>query len=239
MDRNGSEALHTALIENWGLAIVSGEIETDARMTIDQAAVKFGVSRTVVREAVRVLESIGLLSARRRVGITVQPPESWSWLDANVLRWRLAGPHRLEHLESLTELRIVLEPLAARLAATRATPEQCGELQSAVIGMSVNARSADTDAYLAADTRFHETLLAASGNPMLSSLRGVVIGVLEGRTRHALMPSVASSEALQLHSVAAAAIQGGDPDAAEEAVRAIVDESRHGIMKLATPDTTD
>ena len=69
----------------------------------------------------RVLESMGLVAARRRVGITVLPPARWNPFDPDIIRWRLAGPDRLRHLQSLSELRSAIEPLAARLAAAHAT----------------------------------------------------------------------------------------------------------------------
>ena len=137
------QQLHNSVVQRWGWDIVSGALPPGSRIVADDAAVQLGVSRTVVREAVRVLESMGLLTVRRRVGITVLPPESWNPFDLNIIRWRLAGPDRLRHLQSLSELRSAVEPLAARLAAEHATGEHCGALTAAVIGMSSTARSAN------------------------------------------------------------------------------------------------
>ncbi len=198
----------------------------------DDAATQLGVSRTVVREAVRVLESMGLITVRRRVGITVLPPADWNPFDPNVIRWRLAGPDRLFHLQSLSELRSAIEPLAARLAAEHATPEQCGALTAAVIGMSATARSANAASYLAHDSDFHRTMLLASGNPMLAGLAEVVVEVLAGRTRHSLMPSVAEPEAIHLHGVVASSIQARDGRAAEKAMVSIVAESATAITAI-------
>ena len=231
---SGTQPLHDALVERWGSDIISGRLAVGSRIATEQAAADLGVSRTVVREAVRVLESMGLVTSRRRVGITVQSSTSWAPFDPSVLRWQLAGPDRLSHLNSLSELRGAVEPLAARLAAERATPDQCGRLSAAVIGMTVTARAADRPEYLAHDTQFHQTLLEASGNPMLAGLQNVVVAVLTGRTTHALMPKVAEPEAIRLHGVAAAAIQAGDGVGAEAAVRAIVAESAEAVEQLAT-----
>ncbi len=192
------------------------------------------MSRSVVREAVRVLESMGLVAARRRVGITVLPPARWNPFDLDIIRWRLAGPDRLRHLQSLSELRSAIEPLAARLAATHASPEQCGALTSAVIGMSATSRSANAVAYLTHDSEFHRTLLEASGNPMLTGLADVVVEVLAGRTRHALMPSTADPEAIRLHGVVASCVQGGDGPGAELAMREIVAESASAVQAIHT-----
>ncbi len=132
------QQLHDSVVQRWGWDIVSGALPPGTRIIADDAATQLGVSRTVIREAVRVLDSMGLITVRRRVGITVLPPEKWNPFDLNIIRWRLAGPDRLRHLQSLSELRSAIEPLAARLAADNATPEQCGALTAAVIGMSVD-----------------------------------------------------------------------------------------------------
>ncbi|MET0863011.1 MAG: FadR/GntR family transcriptional regulator [Nakamurella sp.] len=226
------QQLHDSVVQRWGWDIVSGALPPGSRIVADEAASKLGVSRTVVREAVRVLDSMGLITVRRRVGITVLPPEHWNPFDPHIIRWRLAGPDRLQHLQSLSELRSAIEPLAARLAADHASPEQCGELTAAVIGMSATARSANAEAYLGYDSNFHRTLLLASGNPMLAGLADVVVEVLAGRTRHSLMPTVAEPRAIALHGEVASAVQSRDGAAAQEAMRAIVAESSTAIQAI-------
>src|SRR6476661_3203453 len=226
------QQLHNSVVQRWGWDIVSGALPPGSRIVAEDAALQLGVSRTVVREAVRVLESMGLLTVRRRVGITVLPPESWNPFDLNIIRWRLAGPDRLRHLQSLSELRSAVEPLATRLAAEHATGEDCGALTAAVIGMSSTARSANADSYLEHDSDFHRTLLLASGNPMLAGLADVVVEVLAGRTRHSLMPTVAEPEAIRLHGVVASCIQARDGYGAETAMREIVAESATAIIEM-------
>lgn len=230
--------LHDAIVERWGAEIGSGRRAPGSRIVMEQAVAEFAASRSAIREAVRVLESLGMVESRQRVGITVLPSSSWSPYDTRVLRWRLEGPDRLDLLQSLSELRGAVEPVAARLAATRATPEQCGALAAAVIGMSSTARAANAEEYLAHDIDFHTVLLQASGNVMLASLGSIVVAVLEGRTHHSLMPAVADAEALRLHSEVAAAVQGRDEAAAEKAMRAIVAESADAMveMRAATPE---
>ncbi|WP_111766552.1 FadR/GntR family transcriptional regulator [Nakamurella deserti] len=229
--------LHDTVIETLGSEIVTGVLPAGSVVGADELAARLGVSRTVVREATRVLESVNLIRVRRKVGITVLPADAWSPYDPNVIRWRLAGPDRYEHLNALSELRSAVEPLAARLAARQATPEQCGALTAAVIGMSATARAANSEDYLRHDADFHRTLLAASGNPMLHGLRDVVVAVLEGRTAHALMPRVAEPEAVRLHGVVAASIQAGDPEAAETAMLAIVRESSTAVETVRAMET--
>lgn len=228
----GFRQLHDTLLDRLGTDITAGVLPPGTRLVTDEMSEQYGVSRSVVREAVRVLETLGLLAARRRVGVTVLPEDCWNALDANVIRWQLAGPKRFETLAELSELRSVIEPTAARLAAERATPKQCGALTAAVIGMSETSRAADTEAYLGHDADFHRTMLEASGNLLLRGLAGIVVEVLEGRTRHSLMPHEANPEALHLHGVVAMAIQARDGTGAEQAMRAIVEESAAAVEEL-------
>ena len=131
---------------------------------------------------------------------------------------------------SLSELRSGIEPSAAALAARRATPEQCGEMTGAVMQMAVHGRSGDLEAYLAADTVFHQTLLAASGNEMLQSLGAVVAEVLAGRTHHHLMPAHPNPAAIRLHADVAQAVQAGDAESAEQAMREIIREAAQALL---------
>ena len=223
--------LHDSVLDALGEEIAGGALQPGTTLSTDDVVARFEVSRSVVREAVRVLESLGMLRVRRRVGITVQPESCWSVLDPNVIRWRVAGPGRLAQLTALAELRSGTEPLAARLAAERADAEQCGRLARAVAGMARHADDADGDDYLAHDIDFHTTLLAASGNPMLRTFAPIVAEVLAGRTRHDLMPRRADPTAIRLHGEVAQAVSLGDRDAAEQAMRRIIDESNRAVRE--------
>ncbi|MGE3288120.1 MAG: FadR/GntR family transcriptional regulator [Pseudonocardia sp.] len=221
---------HDALLDRLGALIAGGELAPGQVVRADELGTRYGVSRTVVREAVRVLEAMGLVTSRRRVGTIVAPRERWNVHDPRLIRWRLDGPGRDEQLRSLAELRSGIEPVAAGLAARRATPEQCGELMRAVMDMAVHGRAGDLGAYLEADVRFHATLLAASGNEMLAALSGTVAEVLSGRTRHDLMPARPEPLAIRLHGDVAEAVQAGDAAAAEAAMRAILAEASAAML---------
>lgn len=224
-------SLHHAVLDELGSQIVRGELPPGSTFSADDRAERRGVSRSVMREAVRVLESLGLVSSRRRAGTRVQPPERWNALDTRVVAWGLDGPDRRRQLHQLSQLRLGVEPQAARLAAAHATVEQREALTEAVGALSEQSRAANQAAYLAADIAFHRTLLAATGNRMLAQLSDLVAEVLAGRTRNALMPSEADSTAVQLHRAVAAAVAGGDGEAAEKAMRAIVEESDRAVQE--------
>ncbi|WP_248958419.1 FadR/GntR family transcriptional regulator [Sphaerisporangium perillae] len=217
--------LHGGVLDGLGLQITSGALPPGHVLRIEQLEDRFGVSRSVIREAIRVLESMGLVSSRRRVGVTVAPPAAWNLFDPRIIRWRLEGADRERQLWSLGDLRRGVEPLAAGLAARNATPEQCGVLTGAVMQMAVHGRSGDLEAYLQADIAFHRTLLQASGNEMLAALTGVVAEVLAGRTHHHLMPARPEPAAIRWHAEVAQAVQAGDAEAAERAMRDIVEEA--------------
>jgi DNA-binding FadR family transcriptional regulator len=227
--------LHERVLAQLGPALVSGEIAEGTVLTIDKIARQHGVSRTVARDVVKVLESLQIVTTRRRVGVTVSPRSAWNAFDPRLIRWRLAGPDRTRQLRTLSELRHGVEPVAAALAAANATPAQCGQLTEAVIGMSVTGRQGDLETYLQHDTRFHCTLLAASGNDMFAALASVVGEVLAGRTHHDLMPTHPETAAIRLHGDVAEAVASGDAARAEQAMRAILDEAQQA-MEAAFPD---
>jgi DNA-binding FadR family transcriptional regulator len=221
--------LHERVLAQLGPALVSRELAEGTVLTIDEIAHTHGVSRTVARDVVKVLESLQVVTTRRRVGVTVSPPSAWNAFDPRLIRWRLAGPDRGRQLRTLTELRRGVEPVAAALAALAATPAQCGKLTQAVIGMSVTGRQGDLEAYLQHDIAFHCTLLTASGNDMFVALASVVSEVLAGRTHHDLMPTVPEPAAVRLHGDVAEAVASGDAPRAERAMRSIVAESQEAI----------
>ncbi|MET8160641.1 FCD domain-containing protein [Sphaerisporangium sp. NPDC005289] len=225
-----NSGLHGSVLDGLGVQITSGALPAGHVLRIEQLEHRFGVSRSVVREAIRVLESMGLVSSRRRVGVTVAPRARWNLFDPRIIRWRLSGGDRDGQLRSLGELRRGVEPVAAALAARNATPEQCGLLTGAVMSMAVHGRSGDLESYLRADILFHRTLLEACGNEMLAALADVVAEVLAGRTHHHLMPAHPEPAAIRWHAEVAQAVQAGDAATAERFMRQIVEEATHAML---------
>lgn len=222
---------HANVLDAVGAAIVSGRVPVGGVLTLDGICADHGVSRSVAREATRVLESMGLVASRRRVGITVQPRRRWNPFDPRVIRWRLEGGEGAEQLLSFSELRRGIEPVAAALAAERADLTQCRVLAAAASDMAVHGRSGDLDAYLVADKMFHRTLLEASGNEMLRALEEVVSEVLTGRTHHGMMPAHPNPQAIALHDEVARAVRMRDAPAAERAMRAIIEEAATALRE--------
>ncbi|GGT75947.1 MULTISPECIES: FadR/GntR family transcriptional regulator [Streptomyces] len=216
-----AQGLHPHVLTALGLAITAGEYPPGSVLRTDELSQRFDVSRTVVREVVRVLESMHLVESRRRVGVIVLPTASWNVYDPQVIRWRLAGADRPRQLRSLTVLRSAVEPVAAGLAAAHATPEQCRELTEQALGMVATSRGRQLEAYLVHDIAFHRVVLNASGNEMFARLGDVVAEVLTGRTHHQVMFEDPDPAAVTLHVQVAEAVRERDAVRAEELTRQI------------------
>lgn len=212
-----ARSAHSDVLDQIGRRIANGDLVPATVMTLADLEAEYEASRTVIRETVRVLESIGMVQSRRRVGITVCPTEDWDWFDAHLIRWNLTGPKRKAQLETLMELRIAVEPTAARLAASRASRAQGEELvrlavEMESLGECLRGRSAE---YLADDMAFHTLLLDSSGNRMFNTLAKPVRETLRGRVELGLMPAKPIDASLRGHVYAAQAVLDRDPDAAE------------------------
>ena len=188
--------LHRRMLDSIGEAIASGRYAPGHRLTLEELQREHGVSRTVARDTMRVLETMNLVTSRRRVGIVVQDASQWNVYDPQLVRWRLASERRDEQYASLTELRIAAEPVAAAGAARRASGSQRTELLRLAVELARLGEVGDLEAFLAADIAFHRLILRSSGNEMFAALDGMVSEVLTSRTRQGLMPFHPREEAL-------------------------------------------
>ncbi|WP_345893444.1 FCD domain-containing protein [Cryobacterium sp. SO2] len=215
-------SLHTRVTEDVGRSIVDGAVPAGAVLLSDEIERRQGVSRSVIREAIRVLGSMGLVESVKRVGIRVLPAESWNVYDPTLIRWRLLGPGKGDQLRSLTELRSAVEPMAAELAARHADPSVSAELIEVAELMRVVGSSGDVSRFLELDIRFHRLVLQGSGNEMFAKLDEPIAAVLSGRTDLGLMPDHPHENTLQLHADVADAVAGGHPGQAREAMELIM-----------------
>jgi DNA-binding FadR family transcriptional regulator len=221
MNKKPATASHSRLVEELGRRVTGGHLPPGTVMTLAGLESEYGASRTVVREAVRVLETHGLVASRRRVGIVVRPRAEWDSLNASVIQWALDGPARRAKLLELTELRVAVEPVAARLAAERADDEQRVELvRLATVLHELGERGEGaSDDYLAADIAYHSLLLRASGNALFVQLASPIGEILRGRSVRGWTPAVPHEGTLEAHLATAQAIAGRDGDAAEASAR--------------------
>ncbi|TXN30898.1 FadR/GntR family transcriptional regulator [Lacisediminihabitans profunda] len=231
--------LHAQLLDKVGLAICAGDLRSGSVLRIEELEERYGVSRSVVREAIRVLASMGMVASRRRVGVQIRPATEWNLYDPQVIRWRLASPGRISQLRSLTELRTAIEPEAARLAAVRAPLANASELMGLAGKLWAAGQAGEEAAFLTLDIEFHRLVLASSGNEMFAKLNALVAEVLTGRTQYGLMPSHPHNEALQLHVNVASAIQRGNPADAHEAMLGIMQRASAEMSSIWESHSTD
>jgi DNA-binding FadR family transcriptional regulator len=206
------------VLETVGRAIVVGDLPEGHADTLDGLVERTGASRSIVREASRVLVSLGLLSAGRRVGLLVRPTSEWNVLDPRVIGWRLDSPRRQEQLDELRQLRAAVEPEAARLAADRRTGAEAEALTAA----AGTLETASIEGYLEADQRLHGLVLAASGNSLFVRLRSVVDAALADRALHERPRVPPEPHDMRLHVDMVAAIVSRDGETAARLMREIV-----------------
>lgn len=216
-----AQASHALIVDALGRRIAGGTLAEGERVTVAQLEEEFAASRTVVREAVRVLEAHGLVVSRRRVGVTVAPRAHWRNLDGAVIAWTLDGPRRHDMLVELTALRAAVEPAAANAAARCAgDQDRAGLVRLATRLSELGARGAgDSDDYLDVDIAYHRLLLRAGGNALFAQLAEPVTEVLRGRAALGLTPGIPHVGTLEAHLATAQAIAAGDAAAAESAAR--------------------
>jgi DNA-binding FadR family transcriptional regulator len=161
------------LVEALGQSIVGGRYAVDHPFSTEaELAHQYGASRSVTREAVKMLAAKGLLSARPRQGTFVQPEPYWNLLDPDVLRWLLERKFSLKLLRDFTEVRLAIEPTAAALAAKRADAEGLAGIRRGIERMQAAAKGEDD--HLAADIAFHVAILNATGNAFYIQLHELV-----------------------------------------------------------------
>lgn len=216
-----------------GRDIVVGEYRTRAFPTEGDLVKRYGVSRSVIREAVKMLSAKGLLSARPKQGTFVRPEEDWSLFDTDVLRWILERRTSIGLLRYFTELRLAVEPQAAAVAAIRATPSQQSAISRGLERM-VQAEKGLDDA-LEADIEFHVAVLRASNNPFFAQFRDIVATALQTSIRFTNRISGRTADIAE-HAAVRDAILARDPDHARESMFKLISDALAIIEKSETSD---
>ncbi|HWM37878.1 MAG TPA: FCD domain-containing protein [Streptomyces sp.] len=232
------QGLHGQVVDRIGESLAAGDAAAGEVLRLEDVQARYGVSRTVAREAVRVLESKHVVTSRPRVGITVLPMKAWNLYDPHVIRWRLASPHRESQLRELAELRTAVEPYAAFLAAASAPPGARRELTQHAESMTAAAGDGRIRAFIAADAAFHRVLLVASGNGMFGQLADVTEELLVSRGDLELMPAHVDMNAVALHVQVASAVAAGLPAEAAGHLRQIVTSAHREVKQLLADETS-
>lgn len=230
--------LVTTVAEELGRRIAGGVIPPgDALPSQDRLSEELQVSRPVVREAAKILESKGLLQSRPRTGMRVRPRSDWHLLDPAVLAWqaRSGGPDHT-FVRDLLEVRYTVEPMAARLAAQRATAEDLARLRDALAVMAAEVQNGhggtSTTRFIAADLDFHHGVLAAAHNELFLQIFAPIREALRFSDRYSGAVPGAKEASVPIHEAALSAIEDHRPDDAARcmhdlAIRATRDLERY------------
>ena len=212
--------LHDHAVFDLGIAIVSGRLPEGVPLPEAELGKMLGVSRTVVREATKVLAAKGLLRSRPRVGTIPLPRESWDVLDPEVLGWMLEHGPIADVIRDVSEVRLIIEPAAARLAALRRTAEEAVRFRTLADDLVQWGDNAQR--YVVADLDFHAAILSATKNVTLVRLTGAIGAALRASRRLTVHAPGGPQSAMAEHEAVAAAIIDGDPDRADARIRELI-----------------
>jgi len=230
MPRTDGQNLTYRIVQALGIAIVSGTYTVKNPFPIEAELCKqYGASRSVLREAVKMLTAKGLLSARPRQGTWVQPEDNWNLLDPDVLHWLLERKATYSLLLEFAQVRLAVEPKAAALAAVVATPERRAAIKAAIARMA--ASDAGEDDPLPSDIDFHVAVLRASGNRFYAQLSGVTETALRFSIRMQNRFKGVHRASVPDHRRISDAIHTGNAEAAETAMRDLIQEALDLIDK--------
>lgn len=222
--------LRGAIAHKLGTAILAGDYAPGDTLSGEVAfAEALDVSRSAYREAVQVLTAKGLVESRPKTGTRVLPRHRWNLLDPDVLAWAFAGEPDMDLIRGLFELRAIIEPAAARLAAERRNADDLGRIGDALSAMTRHTLATDTGR--AADRDFHHAILRATHNDALvvmsASIGAAVSWTTQYKQRVRALPRDPIPDHVRVHE----AIVAGDGNAADAAMRRLV--------QLALADTRD
>jgi DNA-binding FadR family transcriptional regulator len=222
---------HKNILDLLGQAILSGRYPVGASLPPEPLLCEeLGVSRTVVREAIKSLVAKGLLSTGPKVGTRVMPDAHWNWFDPDVVAWQARCGLTPEFLKDLQELRRVVEPAAVRLAAERATPEDIAHIEAAYAGMKQAVEEGGD--YVTHDLRFHEGLLQASHNRMLVQMSKALNALLRTSFEISTRIQDGTKTSLPLHRAVLNAVIARNPAKAERAVMVLIEGARQDIEQV-------
>jgi DNA-binding FadR family transcriptional regulator len=213
-----------------GQRIVRGDFAPgDVLPNADDWSAAEGVSRTVLREALKVLAGKGLVQSRPKTGTRVRPRADWNFLDPDVLAWRFASPANGDDARALFDLRRGIEPMSAALAAERAAPQQVRELESVLAEMEEAAD--EPERFAGPDLVFHQSILRMTGNELLGSLAAVIETALMMSFRLSNDNPVGQRHSLPLHREVVSRIAAKDAGGARQAMLTLLDQAEDDVRR--------
>jgi DNA-binding FadR family transcriptional regulator len=230
VQRRDGHNLTYGIVHDLGTAIVIGTFAANKPFPIEaELCERYGASRSVLREAVKMLTAKGLLRARPRQGTSVAPEQQWNLLDPDVIGWLLERQFSLDLLAEFTEVRLAIEPAAAALAAERASPNQRAQIMTTIERMRAAEHGRDDP--LDSDIAFHVAVLEASGNRFLMQMRDLIAAALRSSIRTTNHYKGVRLASVIDHKKVADAIVAGNAVRAKAAMRALLEEAQSLIEK--------
>lgn len=227
----GAERLHGAIARNLGVAIVSGVHQPgDILGNEIELSEQLAVSRSAYREAIRILSAKGLVESKPRTGTRVLTMDRWNLLDSDVLSWFFASEPSPVIVNGLFELRMIIEPAAAALAAVRRSDDELDRMRTALEIM--DRKTLKTEAGQSADRDFHQAVLTATGNPALVSLASTIGASVRWTTLYKQRKRRLPPDPMPEHWAVFEAIAASDPEGARAAMQALV---AHALEQIAGP----
>lgn len=213
-----------------GTDIMSGRIKPEQALPREAEWAKaLGVSRTVLREATKVLISKRLVESRPKAGTKVRAEADWNVLDPDVLSWRLEAAPREQIVRELFELRRILEPAIAARAAEKATEK---EIKALAVAYAAMERSADdAENFIHPDSDFHKTIVRSVENRMVDALGSVIEAALTISLRLSLDAPDGQRPSLPLHKKVLDAIQRRDRTGAARAMELLIDNAQQDALR--------
>ncbi|GGB36799.1 GntR family transcriptional regulator [Tistrella bauzanensis] len=221
--RGRSRTNHAHVVQELGLGIVEGHFAPGSILPGDaDLMARFGVSRTVLREALKTLEAKGLVQPKARIGTRVMPASHWNLFDPDTLSWHFQCGLNRGFLASLAEIRLALEPEAAALAALRRSPEDVADLYRLAAAMNDPANTGSS--FANHDLEFHLVVARASGNPFMRSISALIEAALSAALNISSPADDPAKIAISAadHRAIAARIEAGDADGARAAMRRVI-----------------
>jgi DNA-binding FadR family transcriptional regulator len=223
-----NNSLHAAAVDQIGSWIVQGRfLPGEVLPNAEDSKDMLGASRSVLREAIKVLAGKGLVESRPKTGTRVRPRSDWNFLDPDVLSWRYAGSIDPGDVKALFELRRAIEPMSAALAAQRATPAQLAVLDDAL--MEMERYGDDDERFAEPDLLFHQTILRMTGNELIGSLAALIETALVVSFRLSNDNPSGQRPSLPLHREAATRIAAGDAAGAQRALLVLLDHAEEDV----------
>jgi DNA-binding FadR family transcriptional regulator len=223
--------VHGHTLDHLGGAIIAGRYPPGSSIPPEPTLCEeLGVSRTVVREAVKSLVAKGLLVTGPKVGTRVLPSEQWNWFDPDVVGWQSKAGLTRDFLRDLQELRRVVEPAAVRLAAERATAADVQEIETAFAGM--RAAIEDGGDYVRHDLAFHQGLLRACHNRMVVQMSKALGALLRTSFEISTSRPDGPANSLPLHRAVLDAVIARNPAKAERAILVLIDGAADDIEQV-------